>query len=82
MISTLPAEKLTTFRDALAERIPEKTITAQADAVRNSEAITEASKADAVVIAEAKGVSLLKDMDRMAENLIISEANVIGAVVL
>ena len=82
LVSTLPADKLITTKEALTERITGKNIGIQADIIRNSEAITEASKADAVIIVEEKDRSRLKDMDRMAENLIIAEANVIGAIVL
>ena len=82
LVTTLSADKLQRVRDALIKRLPDRTIELQADANRNSEAITESSKADAVIIAEEKGVSKLKDMDRMAENLIIAETNVIGAIIL
>ena len=82
IVSTLPSEKLKDLKEALTKRLPDKSITVQADMLRNSKAIAEASKADAVILAEEKGVSTLKDMDRMAENLIISEAKVIGAIIL
>ncbi len=82
IVTTLSAEKLQRVREALIKRLPDRTIEIQADANCNSEAITESSKADAVIIAEEKDVSKLKDMDRVAENLIIAEANVIGAIIL
>ncbi len=82
LVSSLPENRLNSIRDALVKRLPEKKVHAQANFNMNSEAISEASKADAVIVVEAKRVSRMKDMDRMAENLIISEAKVIGAVVL
>lgn len=82
LVSTLPTDKLNAIKEALAKRLPEKNIEVQADATQNSNAITEASKADAIIIAEAKGVSRLKNIDRVAENLIIAKANVIGAIIL
>lgn len=82
LTSTLPAEKITAVGDALIKRLPDKTIETQADLIHNSEAITESAKADAVILVEAKSKSNLKDMDRMAETLIIAEANVIGAIIL
>ena len=82
IVSTLASERITDISIALAERIPEKTIDVQTDINHNSEAVTKASKADAVIIAEEKGVSHLKDMDQMVEALLISEANVIGAIIL
>ena len=82
LVSTLPAEKLVCVKDALSKRLSGKVVEVQADALQNSMAITEAAKADAVMITEEKRVSRLKDMDRMAESLMISEAKVIGAIVL
>ena len=82
LVSTQPADKLKDVQDALTERVPEKTIRTQGDMTRNSEAIKEAAKADAVILVEAKEVSGIKEIDRMAENLIISEAKVIGAIIL
>lgn len=82
LASTLSAEKLTNVKDALAQRLSDRTIEIQADAIHNSSAVTESAKAEAVIIVEKKRVSRLKDMDRMAESLIISEAKVIGAIIL
>ena len=82
IVSTLPAEKVKTVKDALEKRLLDKQIGAQADLTHNSEAISKASEADAVIIVEAKNISRMKDIDRMAENLIISEAKVIGAIML
>ncbi len=82
LISSLSIEKLTKAKEALAERLPGKTVELQMNATRNSDAITEASKADAVIITEAKDITCLKDTDRVVENLIISETNVIGAIIL
>ena len=82
LVSTLPAEKVSGIKEALTERLPDKIIDVKANVIRNSEGMKEAAKADAVIITEAKGESRIKDIDRMAESLIIAEANVIGAVIL
>lgn len=82
VVSTLPESKLSNIKEALVVRLSEKRIDAQADILHNSEAIIDGSKADAVIIAEEKNVSLYNEMDRMVENLIISEAEVVGAIVL
>ena len=82
LVSTLSAEEVKTVREVLAERLPEKKIEAQADAVRNSGAITEAAKADVIVFTEKKGKSRYKNMDRVVETLIITDGNVIGAIIL
>ena len=82
LVSTLSAEEVKNVREVLAERLPEKKIEAQADAVRNSGAITEAAKADVIVFTEKKGKSRFKNMDRVAETLIITDGNVIGAIIL
>ena len=54
----------------------------QADILRNSDAIADAGKADAVVIVEKKHISRMKDIGRMAEILEISKAKVIGSIIL
>ena len=82
LVSTLPAEKLSSVKKSLSERLPDKAINAQGDLLHNSEAITEASNTDAIVITEKKGNTRYEDMDRMVENLIITEAKVIGAIIL
>lgn len=82
LVSTLSAKKLEKLKEALLKRLPEYSVKIQADLNHNSEGISEAVKADAVILVEEKGVSYLKDIDRMAENLIIAEANVIGAIML
>ncbi len=82
LVSPAPQENLTALQNALAERLPDKTVETQGDMLRNSTAITESSKADAVLLVVEKHRSGLKEIDRIAEDLIISEANVIGAIVL
>ena len=81
LFSTLPEEKLRPVRESLASRLPGKTIETTGSFQENGEAIAEAAKAETVVLVEEKGVSRQKDIDSMAEALIISKANVIGAIV-
>ena len=82
LASTLPVNSMNTIKEELTKRLPNQNINLQADLIHNSKAIAESVEADAVIITEAKDVSSLKEMDRMVENLIIAEANVIGAIVL
>lgn len=82
LLSTLPEEKLRPVREALAFRLAGKAIETTGSFQENGEAVAEAAKADTVVLVEEKGVSRQKDIDSMAEALIISKANVIGAIVL
>ena len=82
LVSTLKTDKLKTIKEALATRIDDKTIEAKGNFLTDSEAITEAAKAAAVILVEQKDTSRIKDIERMAESLMISQANVIGAIVL
>ena len=82
LVSTLKTDKLKTIKEALATRIEDKAIEARGNFLSDSEAITEAAKAAAVILVEQKDSSRIKDIERMAESLMISQANVIGAIVL
>lgn len=82
LASTLPESELGSLKEALASRAPDKTIDVKGSFLRNSEAITAAADADAVVLAEKKGLSRNRDIERMAELLMIPGAKVIGAVIL
>ena len=82
LVSSLPEVKLSAVKEALAGRLPEKTIKIVADMPRSSEAVPEAVKADKVVIVEERHFSRVKDIDRMAESLIFCKANVIGCIAL
>ena len=82
LVSSLPENTLNKVKEKLVPLLPEKCLTVQADILRNSDAIADAGKADAVVIVEKKHVSRMKDIGRMAEILEISKANVIGSIIL
>ena len=82
LASSLKENKFGQVKEALAIRLQNKEIMAKGSFLTDSEAITEAAKADAVILVEEKNVSKNKDIERMAETLSISKANVIGAVVL
>ena len=82
LVSTLPEEKLGAVKENLVKRMPEEKIEIQAEAIKDSGTISKATKADAVIFTEKKRVSSIKEMDRLAETLIIADANVIGAIIL
>lgn len=82
LVSTLKDEKLGLIRDALKARMEDKAVDAKGNFLINSEAVTQASRAAAVILVEEKGVSRNKDIERMVQALMISRANVIGAIVL
>ena len=82
LISSLQTDKLIPVAEALSSRMEDKTIGAQGSFLTNSEAITEAAKADAVILVEKKNVSSYRSIERMAETLMIGKANVIGTIVL
>ena len=82
LVSSLPENMLNKVKEKLVSLLPEKCLTVQADILRNSDAIADAGKADAVVIVEKKHISRMKDIGRMAEILEISKAKVIGSIIL
>ena len=82
LISTLPEEKLLPVKEALSKRLFHRTIEVRGGFLQNGEAVSEAAKAEAVVLVEAKNMSLHKEIDSMAEMLIIGKSNVIGAIIL
>ena len=82
LISSLPEEKVTPVCEELSKRLEGKTIEARADMLHHSDSIEDAAKADAVILVEEKHVSRVKDIDRMAETLMNSGANVIGCIVI
>lgn len=82
LLSTLPEEKLAILQKELSSRLPGLSLEAQGNFLENGEAIPKASAADAVLLAEEKGISKNKAIDSMAKALVLSKANVIGAVIL
>jgi len=82
LLSTLLEEKLLSVQNELSVRLPRKTILIKGAFLLNRDAVAEATKADAVVLVEEKNTSCLKDIDSMAETLIIGKVNVIGAIIL
>lgn len=82
LISTLKEDKLMPIKEALSTRSENKTIEAKGCFLTNSEAIADATKASVVILVEEKNTSSNKDIERMAETLMIGRANVIGAIVL
>lgn len=82
LVSTLNDEKLNLIRNALKVRMEDKVIEAKGSFLSNSDAVTQASKAAAVIIVEEKEISRNKDIEQMVQILMISRTNVIGAIVL
>ena len=82
LVSTLEAKELDDLASTLSAKLNGRIISCRADFLHNSGAVADASKADAVILVEEKHVSYLKNIDRMADLLIIGRANVIGAIVL
>ena len=82
LLSTLPAEKLADLRKELSSRLPVLTVESEGDYLRNGEAISKAAASDAIVLVEERDVSKNKAIDSMIKALLISKANVLGAVVI
>ena len=82
LVSTLPETIIVPVKEALSSRLDGRTVDMKADFLRNSEAIPAAAEADAVILTEEKGVSLNRDIEHMAETLMISGSKVIGSIVL
>ena len=83
LTGTIPDARIAELRGSLAERLGEAAgIRSEGDFLSNSRAITEAAGAAAVILVEEKDVSRIRQIDNMAEKLIISGANVTGAIVL
>ena len=83
LTGTIPDVKLRELQDSLAKRLGDKAeLLREGGFLTNSRAITVAAGAAAVILAEEKDVSRIGQIDSMAEKLIISGADVIGAIVL
>ena len=82
LVSTLPEERLVPVREALSERLPDTDLEIRADFLKDSKALSEASGSESVILVEEKQVSRRGAVGRMAEMLMISKVNVIGAIVL
>lgn len=82
LVSTLPETAVAPVKEALSSRLDGRTVDMKTDFLRNSEAIPAAARADAVILTEEKGVSRNRDIERMAETLMISSSKVIGSIVL
>ena len=84
LTGSLEEKALRPVYEGLAARLQEKGIrlTMQAEFPRNSKAVEASVKADAVILAEEKGKSRIRDLDRTAEILAAGNAKVLGAVLL
>ena len=82
LVSTLSEITIVPVKEAIASRLDGRTVDMKTGFLRNSEAIQAAAKADAVILTEEKGVSLKRDIERMAETLMISGSKVIGSIIL
>ena len=83
LTGTLPTSKLEPLCESLKERIEDgPEISCRGNLNGDSETLKAISKADAVVLVEEQHVSVMKEINREAELLNISDANVIGFVTL
>lgn len=82
LVSTLNAENLKSVKEALTERIPEKGIETIGKFLTNGKSVAEMSKAEAMILIEKKQETRRKDIERMADILLVSNADVIGVIVL
>lgn len=84
LTGTMEEKKLKKVYEGLAPALEKKGIilTMQPDYLRNSEAVLASGNADTVLLVEEKYKSKVKDLNRMAEMMIIENANVIGAVLV
>ncbi len=80
LVSTEKEETLTKLRNSLSEKLGGREIVCCADFLHHAGAVSDASQADAVLVVEEKGVSYLKNIDRMAELLLACKAKVIGSI--
>ena len=80
---TRPTEKMKPLAEALKSRLPDgPEIMVRGNLANDSETLTEAAKADAVIVVEEMHVSRVKDVDRIAELLSIGDANAIGFITI
>lgn len=83
LASTISKDVLNQTAEQLKKRIdPGLQLSIQADILNDLSSIAEAKRMQAVILVEKKETSKTSDIDRMAEMLSISGAEVIGAVVL
>ena len=82
LVSTLNEDKLDPVKEALISRIEGIVIETKSVFPADSKAITETANAAEVILVEEKNHSKNKNIEHMAETLMINRANVIGAIVL
>ena len=83
LTGTCAQQKLDALAGSLRGRMPGACeIAAKGDILVNADAITAVKDADAVILVEEKHASRIADIERAAELLIISEADVGGSIVL
>ena len=83
MTGSLPTEKMEHLYDALKTRMADgPELTVRGNLANDSETLTDAGRADAVIIVEEMHVSRVKDVDRVAELLSIGDAKAIGFVTI
>lgn len=83
LTGTIPAEALCPLAEELRKRLSGTVeLETQAEFVSNGEAVRASGAADAVLIVEQREVSRQKEVERMAEMLLINQAKVAGCVML
>ena len=83
LTGSLPTEKMQPLAAAMKERIKDGAeIHVRGNLAHDSETLTQAGNADAVLLVEEIHGSRVKDVDRIAELLSIADANAIGFVTI
>ena len=83
LTGTISQSRIKEVRDNLTDRLGETcTLSEEGNFLDNYRAITEVCNAQAIILVEEKNISRLDEINHMIEKLIISEANVVGAIIL
>ncbi len=82
LVSTLSENSIRPVKESLDSHLQDKKIEVKGSFLTESDAITEAANAAAVIIVEEKGLSRNKDIEQMAETMMICQAKVTGAIVI
>ena len=83
LTGTISGSGLKELCETLSAKLGEAyAVSSEGDYLVNSRAVTEAASAGSVILVEEKDVSKIEQIDSMAEKLMISKANVVGAILI
>lgn len=82
LAGTIPQEKAEALCKDLNQRLDDNAVSAVGGLPTNADAVTAMKGADAVILVEEKYASRAADIERTAEMMLISQANVGGCIVL